>query len=254
MTLLRSEIKNENTPNTYAVLTLNRPQQKNALSTALRDELEQRLHEIAQDDSLKCAVLTGAGACFSAGFDLKEALQTDLKSFDYRFRDFFDALFRFPKPLVTAVKGFAFAGGFDVALAGDIIIAAEGTKFGHLEVRFGVNPLLSPLWERVGLSKAFEIASLGEVLTVDEAFRIGLVNQVVPHKTFWEHTLAVAETLAQRPLQTLLQLKQIKQNIRLMDYETATYYELTLFRQLADNQEVIKHLQQYVPQMGQNKL
>lgn len=235
-------------------VTLNRATKKNALSMALRDELITCLSECESAPEIKVLVLQGSGSCFSAGFDLKEALATQLESFDYRFRDFFDALYTFTKPLITSVQGFAFAGGFDVALAGDIIIADDLAQFGHLEVRFKVNALLSPLVARVGAAKAFEIATLGEPISAREAYRIGLLNKIVPREALDHETERVARILAKRPLEVLMQLKELKRKLPLMDYGTATHLELSRFRNLSHNQDVFKTLQQYVAEMGIDKV
>ena len=98
--------------------------------------------------------------------------------------------------IVAAVGGFALAGGFDLALCGDIIIASESAIFGHPEIRFGVNPLLTPLWRKVGVSKAMEIAMTGETIGAEEAHRIGLVIKVVPAEKLLDEAFEIARKLA----------------------------------------------------------
>ncbi|MFQ5626508.1 MAG: enoyl-CoA hydratase/isomerase family protein, partial [Methyloligellaceae bacterium] len=112
-------------------ITLNRPERRNALSEKLRDELEACLTKAADNEAVRVAVLTGGEQVFSAGFDLVEAAATEFRTFEHRAREFNTAVYGFPKPLVVAVSGPALAGGFDPALAGDVILAADTTIFGH---------------------------------------------------------------------------------------------------------------------------
>ncbi|MEK8035874.1 MAG: enoyl-CoA hydratase/isomerase family protein, partial [candidate division NC10 bacterium] len=129
-----------------AVVELNRKRQKNALSMALRDELEAALGALEADSRVKAVVLTGGGEAFSAGFDLKEVIETDFRAFAHRAVEFTEKTYFFKKPLVVAVAGPAFAGGFDLALSGDVIVAAEGASLGRPEIRFGINTLMTKLW------------------------------------------------------------------------------------------------------------
>ncbi|MFQ5435869.1 MAG: enoyl-CoA hydratase/isomerase family protein, partial [Anaerolineae bacterium] len=104
------------------IITLNRPARRNALSERLRDELEACLNEAAADEAVRVVILTGGEQVFSAGFDLTEVAATEFGTFEHRAREFNTAVFAFPKPLVVAVSGPALAGGFDLALAGDVIL------------------------------------------------------------------------------------------------------------------------------------
>jgi len=237
----------------YARLTLNRPALKNALSIAVRDELIAALSRCAEDNDLKLVVLAGAGSCFCAGFDLKEALETDLESFDFRFRDFFEALYSFPKPLITVVHGAAFAGGFDTALSGDIIIATPNAQFGHPEIHFGVIPLLAPLSNKIPLNKAFELATLGSIIDAQEGLRIGLVNRIIASEHLAEKVHTIASTMALIPLSDLITLKKVKKSISRMDHSTATFIELQHFRRLAHNSSVQGKLETYFRSLANSR-
>ena len=116
-----------------ALVELDRKLQKNALSMALRDELEACLAALEGDDGVKAVILTGGPDCFSAGFDLKEVLATDFSAFGHRAVEFTERTYFFAKPLVTAVAGPALAGGFDLALSGDVIVAADGAALGLVD-------------------------------------------------------------------------------------------------------------------------
>ena len=121
-------------------VTLDRPQKKNALSVALRDEFVDAVERLRADESACCAVVTGAGDTFSAGFDLSEfaiadaAFQRQLWDSSDRFHQ---AVLRFPLPLIAAVNGPALAGGFDLAVLCDLRIASTSARFSHPERSFG---------------------------------------------------------------------------------------------------------------------
>ncbi|MFZ1059528.1 MAG: enoyl-CoA hydratase/isomerase family protein, partial [Candidatus Rokuibacteriota bacterium] len=163
-----------------AILELNRKRQLNSLSMALRDEVEGCLGSLESDDSIRAVVLTGGADCFSAGFDLKEVLETDFRAFGHRAVEFTEKTYFFKKPLVTAVGGIAYAGGFDLALSGDVIVAADSASLGRPEVRFGINPLLAKLWLRIGMPRALQLSLTGDFLTAEQALAIGLVDRLVP--------------------------------------------------------------------------
>ena len=109
---------------------LNRPKAMNALSVVMRDELEDSLSRLDSDDSVSLILITGGPKNFSAGFDLKEAVESNLESFFHRIVEYHEAIYNVKKLVITAVSGFALAGGFDLALAGDMILASEKASSG----------------------------------------------------------------------------------------------------------------------------
>src|ERR1700733_1909204 len=123
-----------------AVLTLNRPEKKNALSIALREEAVAILGRLAHDEALKALVITGSGGCFSAGFDLREFAVTDPGHTErlWRSSDLVPhAVHRFPLPVIAAVDGVAYAGGFDLAILCDLRIATHRATFAHPGLALG---------------------------------------------------------------------------------------------------------------------
>jgi enoyl-CoA hydratase/carnithine racemase len=161
-------------------LTLNRAEKKNALSIALRDELSDALDDLAEDDSVKTVVVTGAGDVFSAGFDLREFRQPELADQLWASSDRFHAtVLRFPLPLVAAVNGPAIAGGFDLAVMSDVRVAADTARFSHPEIEFG-DVVYGPLHDIVGGGLARELCFTGRVVEAPEAKTLGLVSSVVP--------------------------------------------------------------------------
>jgi len=169
-----------------AWITLNRPDKLNAISHELREALSAAITRAAADDDVRVVVVTGAGRAFSAGYDLSEEAAAKIDSVT-RWRDELAAdidvtmqLWRLAKPTIAAVHGWCLAGGLEVAMACDILVASDDAKFGEPEIRYGSGPvtLLMPyvLGERV----TRELLFTGDVVDAQEAHRIGLANKVVP--------------------------------------------------------------------------
>ncbi|MBI4560725.1 MAG: enoyl-CoA hydratase/isomerase family protein [Candidatus Rokubacteria bacterium] len=233
-----------------AVVELNRKPQKNALSMALRDELEACLGAVEADDRLKAVILTGGSDCFSAGFDLKEVIETDFRAFGHRAVEFVERTYHFKKPLVTAVAGVAYAGGFDLALAGDMIVAAESASLGRPEIRFGINPLLAKLWLRIGMARALHLSLTGESLTAQQALAIGLVDRVVPSEGLLEAAKEEAGRLSRNPLAGLLALKRAARTVPFLDARSALEYEFGLTAEIIAEGTVKSSLREYARGLG----
>ena len=233
-----------------AVVELNRKRQKNALSMALRDELEVALGALEADSRVKAVILTGGGDAFSAGFDLKEVIETDFRAFAHRAVEFTEKTYFFKKPLVVAVAGPAFAGGFDLALSGDVIVAAEGASFGRPEIRFGINTLMTKLWLRIGMPKALQISLTGETLSAQEALAIGLVDRVVPAGELLPAARAEAEGLARNPLSAVMAVKRAARTVPYLDVRSAIEYEFRLTGEIVAEGSVKQILRDYAKQLG----
>jgi enoyl-CoA hydratase len=169
-----------------AHLTLNRPDKLNALSAGLVDELEAGLRRAVADDEVKVVVLSGSGRAFSAGYDLSEEAADRLPTADdwrrvlARDVEVTMELWRCPKPTIAAVRGWCLAGGCDLAMACDMIVAAEDARFGEPEIRYGSGPVTMLMPFLIGQKKTSELLFTGDVVDAAEAHRIGLVNRVVP--------------------------------------------------------------------------
>ena len=233
-----------------AVVELNRKRQKNALSMALRDELEAALGALEADSRVKAVILTGGAEAFSAGFDLKEVIETDFRAFAHRAVEFTEKTYFFKKPLVVAVAGPAFAGGFDLALSGDVIVAAEGASLGRPEIRFGINTLMTKLWLRIGMPKALQISLTGETLSAQEALAIGLVDRVVPAGELLPAARAEAEQLARNPLSAVMAVKRAARTVPYMDVRSAIEYEFGLTGEIVAEGSVKQILRDYAKQVG----
>jgi enoyl-CoA hydratase len=188
------------------ILTINRPEKMNALSTELTTELKQALDEIEEDKDLRVLVITGAGEkAFVAGADINELVDRDalLGRRVSRFRqELFSRIENLPVPVIAAVNGFALGGGLELALACNIRIASEKAKFGAPEVKLGIIPGdggTQRLPRLVGLGRAMEMVVTGDFVDAEEAYRIGLANKVVPDEELMETTMALAKKIASRP-------------------------------------------------------
>jgi enoyl-CoA hydratase len=180
------------------VITISRPEVKNALDGAASRALAAAVDELDADDGLRVGVLTGAGGTFCAGMDLKAYLRGDKPSIEGRG---FGGITTTPprKPLIAAVEGWALAGGFELMLACDLVVAGEGSRFGVPEVKRalvagGGAALLLP--RRIPHAVAMELLLTGEPITADRAAALGLVNRLVPDGGALEEALRVAEAIA----------------------------------------------------------
>jgi len=195
------------------LITLNRPEALNALSSPLMTELTDALDKFEEDNSIGAMVLTGSEKAFAAGADIKE-MQNKTWSEAYR-EDFITAgwerLTRCRKPVIAAVAGFALGGGCEVAMMCDFIIAADSAKFGQPEVNLGIPPGAGGsqrLTRFVGKSKAMEMCLTGRFMDADEAERSGLVSRVVPTDELIDDALKTAEAIAAKSLNANMIVKE----------------------------------------------
>jgi enoyl-CoA hydratase len=171
------------------LVTLSRPEKLNALSRQVVDEFRAVLREAAADDSMKAVIVQGAGGSFSAGFDLSEEVEGGVSGavawHDVLVPDveMIMELWSFPKPTIAAVQGWCLAGGCDLAMACDMIVAAADSKFGEPEIRYGSGPVTLLMPFLIGQKKTNELLFTGDVIDADEALRIGLINRIGPNGT-----------------------------------------------------------------------
>jgi enoyl-CoA hydratase/carnithine racemase len=195
-----------------ATVTLNRPEKRNALSSALRAEVSSAFGELAADDSVSVVILTGAGSVFCAGFDLSEFDQSEDVVAHFTEDDnpvvFHTSLGTFHKPIVGAINGPALAGGFDVACQCDIRIAADTAVFGHPEIKFGAPTMFTQLSYIVGGGIARDLALSGRRIDAAEALRIGLVSSVVPAMELPPAAMECARQIAEAPPAALQVVKR----------------------------------------------
>ena len=212
-----SEIVLTSTKDNITTVTLNRPDALNALSIALRAELAKTFEQLKDDDNTKVIILTGSGRAFTAGLDLKElgekGMNTPSSASDGV--DLQRAIREVGKPVIGAINGFAITGGFELALACDILIASTQAMFADTHVRMGVVPgwgLSQRLSRLVGSSRAKQLSFTGNYLDAETAERWGLVNAVLPADELIPHCEQIARDITSADPDTL------KEVHRLIDY------------------------------------
>jgi enoyl-CoA hydratase len=184
-----------------AILTLNRPEARNAISPEVSRTMATLLDEVEADPALRAVVLTGRGEVFSAGADLKVVAQGNANDIARGKGGFAGIVTRdFPKPLIAAVNGPALAGGFEIVLSCDLVVAAEGARFGIPEVKRGLMAAaggLIRLPKRIPLAIALELAMTGDPIDAPRALQLGLVNRVVPAGQVIDEAIALAERIGE---------------------------------------------------------
>jgi enoyl-CoA hydratase len=200
-------------------IKFNRPKVLNALNLELLKELEEALTRVARDQDIRVLVLTGEGEkAFVAGADIGH-----MKSFTplegRRFSQFgqrvFAMLESLPIPVIACVNGFALGGGNEIAMACDLIYAAETAKFGQPEINLGLIPALGGtqrLPRLVGRNRALELCLTGRTIDAQEAWQMGLVNRVLPVDQLWEETMKVARSLATKGRVAVRAIKSVIRN------------------------------------------
>lgn len=192
-------------------LTLHRPEARNALSTPCLEQLVARLEQADADSGVGAVVIAGAARFFAAGADLRELQQQDLPAaLADRRPQLWQRLAQFSKPLLAAVNGYALGAGCELALACDIIVAAESARFALPEIKLAMLPGAGGtqrLPRAIGKAKAMDMCLSARVLDAQEADRYGLVSRVVPDAELLAHTQALAARIADYSLPALMAIK-----------------------------------------------
>jgi len=199
-----------------ALVTLNRPEAMNALSKAMRAEIAQVFLALDTEDAVRAVVLTGAGKAFTAGLDLKE-LGSDRSALGAANatepeRNPVAAVERCRKPVIGAINGAAITGGFELALACDILLASTNARFADTHARVGIMPgwgLSQKLSRLVGISRAKEASLSGNFIDAETALAWGLVNRVVAPEALVETAMKLAADIASAPAEKVQAYKQL---------------------------------------------
>ncbi|WP_313892252.1 enoyl-CoA hydratase-related protein [Psychrobacillus sp.] len=219
-----------------AVIELNRPRQLNSLNRKMISEIVSEMERFDRNDEVRVIVLSGKGRAFSAGADIDEMMKDTPVSLELlnQFADW-DRFSLIKKPIIGAVKGFVFGGGFELALCCDLLIAASGTEFSFPEVGLGVMPGAGGtqrLTKLAGRTKALEWLWTGERISAESALKHGIINKIVAQELVMEETMKFAERLAKQPP---LSLRLIKDSVNKavdyplyegMQYERKNFYLL----------------------------
>ena len=199
------------------ILTMNRPHKLNALDTTLTEALLAWLRESDRDEAISVVVLTGAGRAFCAGADVGEFkdLTPDQAARVERRAELTMQLHlvfsQMKKPVIAAAHGAAMGGGAGLALAADLVVAADSLKLGYPEIKHGLLPaiVISNLVRQIGRKAAFELVTRGEPIGAQRALELGAVNRVVPNESMLPEALALAQTLVAFDAPALFAIKQL---------------------------------------------
>ena len=209
------------------ILTLNRPEKRNALDTALSRALLESLRTADADETVRCVVLTGAGPAFCAGADLAELKGLrDPQAAEMRAELTMQLHLAFSKmvtPVVTAINGAAMGGGAGLAIAGDLAVMAQDAKLGYPETKHGIVAaiVMANLVRQVGRKAAFELVALGEPIGAKRALALGMVNRVVAKARLMKTALAFATQLAAVNKQAMAQTKRLFHEVADLPLERA---------------------------------
>lgn len=231
MNNLRLDVENE-----IAVLTIDRPKALNALNSETLVELNEVLSEIEKRDDVKVLILTGGGEkSFVAGADISEMINlssSEARDFGMRAAEPFFKLSNMRQVTIAAVNGFALGGGCEISMACDIRIASENAKFGQPEVGLGIIPGFGGtqrLARLVGMGRAKELIFTCDTIKADEAYRIGLVNKIVPLEELMDTAKTMATKIISKGSYAVSIAKAAINNGYDMDIKNAIEMEANLF-------------------------
>lgn len=222
--------------NQVGIIELNRPERLNSLNRKMVSEILEALLAFESNEDIRVIVLTGNGKAFSAGADIEEMMGDNPISLELldQFSDW-DRLATIKKPIIGAVKGYVFGGGFELALSCDLLIAAAGTEFSFPEVGLGVMPGAGGtqrLTKLVGRTKALEWLWTGKRISANTALNNGIINKIVASELLMEESMKLATILASQPP---ISLRLIKDSVNKaidyslhegMQYERKNFYLL----------------------------
>jgi methylglutaconyl-CoA hydratase len=220
------------TAGAITTITLNRPERRNAISRQMIDDLLATLDRAEADQTVRVVIITGAGKAFCSGMDLESLHEIAGQTPDENLGDsrqmarMFRRVYTFPKPLIAAVNGAAIAGGCGIATFADITIAVPEAKFGYTEVRIGFIPALVSviLRRQVGEKRARELAMTGRIFDAAEAYRLGLVTEIVSAEKLLPRAHEIAADFLQSSPTSLHRTKRL-----LLRYdETEVQWEIEL--------------------------
>ncbi|HJV46992.1 MAG TPA: enoyl-CoA hydratase/isomerase family protein [Bacillota bacterium] len=198
------EILVEESEDGIGIIRFNRPEKRNAITIQMRREISACLSNWKHTPRIGVVIFTGVGSSFSAGFDLTEFTNPNI------FGDLLDSSSRyhrdiwyFTKPIISAINGLSLGGGFDLATLCDIRLCSKSASFGHPEIKFGAPPIITPLKWIVGEGHARNLCLTGRKIDSEEAYRIGLVSEVVEDDELLQRATHLAKTILEAPIDTL---------------------------------------------------
>lgn len=230
-------------------LTLNRPQAMNSLSPQICQEAKEVLEQAAADEEVRVVIITGGNKFFCAGADIKALQEKGIIGAASMVVDFIDWVEGYEKPLIAAVSGYALGGGCELAMVCDLRIAAATAMFGVPEIKIGLFAGAGGtqrLPRIIGVTKAKEMNFTGDPIDAQEAYRLGLVNKVVPAESLMAEAEKLARLIAER---APLSLKIIKKNIDVgaqMDIASAMQYDRRGLLVLAASEDATEGIKAFI--------
>jgi 2-(1,2-epoxy-1,2-dihydrophenyl)acetyl-CoA isomerase len=233
-----------------ATITLNRPDKSNAFGGLMRQEIVAALNDVAADSEVRVVVITGAGKAFCTGGDVREFASLETKALEKKVSNERHAMCKavlainaMEKPVIASVNGIAAGGGCNLALACDIRIASDKARFAQVFTRRGVHPDWGGIFflpRLVGYAKAAELIFSGDIVDAQEAFRIGMVNKVVPHEELGDATREMATRIAKNAPIPIAFAKRGLQNFHKWDLPQALDYESYVLELTMKTEDIIE--------------
>jgi enoyl-CoA hydratase len=223
------------------IVQMNRPEALNALNDRLLGELADALKSFLEDDEVRCIIITGSEKSFCAGADLKEMVSRTPEDILARFTpSIFGFLRKCFKPTIAAVSGYCFAGGCELALACDMIVASKSAQFGQPEINVGIMPGAggTQRWTRsVGKARAMEIMLTGAPIDAQKALEWGIVNRVVPFEELLKEAKKLAAAIAAKPAIAVRMTKEAVLKAQDLTLADGLDYESRLFALLFSTED-----------------
>ncbi len=233
-----------------ATIILNRPKKFNAISPDLIIDMLDILQVIEDDHDIRAVLITGAGKAFCAGGDIQEDLVPVSKMNPAQWREYIKPfanmvrkLHALPKPVIAGINGVTVGGGCDIAMSCDIRISSSAAKFGYGYIKMGIlsdmgGHYLLPRLAGSGAAKLF--AFTGDIIDADEAFRIGLVDRLVPEDDFKQETDALVQKIANGPTSAIILIKEAMRRSGEMDLDASLDYAANLQSALLDSKDFVE--------------
>jgi enoyl-CoA hydratase len=215
--------------NDLAIITMNRPENLNSINTRMQAEMKAIWEQIEEDRSIRVIIFTGGEKCFCAGADIKEQFPAGRSRPSSRdqFKKFEDD----DRPIIAAISGFCLGGGLELALCCDLRLASPSSKFGLVELRIGSVPGaggMQRLPRIVGITKAKEMLYTASRIDAEEAYRIGLINKIVPEVSLMDEAVKLAQTMLEFPPHGLKIAKRCVNEGMQVDLNTALKLDLAV--------------------------
>jgi len=240
------------TEGNIAILTINRPEAKNAFSPEMLTLWRQFIEEAKADDNVRVMIVTGKGDTFCSGGDIREMAEGRIRSWDMKkflwegaHRIIF-ALEDLDKPIIAAINGAAMGAGLDMAIMCDLRVCSDRAKLSESYILMGLAPGDGGAYflpRLIGIGKALELLLTGDVLSPQEALGIGLVNRVVPHDRLMEETMILVEKIASKPPLAIRMMKRAVYQAQTSTLRSHLDYissQLALLSETEDHQEAAR--------------